>query len=161
MITLKGTRFGDIEINEEHAILFPRGLIGFAEETRFVILERPRSHLALLQSLKTPSLAFPVVEARIVDPDYAIGSVRQVADTFHIKFDDLATLFVVHADPNEPHGLRANMLAPILMDAASRRAWQVILDGSGYDAAATIDPSSLALTRRVAHPIVAELAPLL
>lgn len=155
MITLKGTRFGDIEINEEHAIAFPRGLIGFAEETRFVILERPRSHLALLQSLQTPGLAFPVVETHIVDPTYCVGPVRQIADTFHIGFDDLATLFVVHADPTD-HGLRANTLAPILMDASSRRAWQVILDGSKYDAAASIDPSSLALAVRAARPAAAE-----
>ncbi len=57
MIHLSNTRFGDISVEESSAIHFPRGIIGFSEETQFAIVERENGPIAYLQSLKTPRLA--------------------------------------------------------------------------------------------------------
>jgi carbon storage regulator CsrA len=71
VIRLKGTRFGEIEIDEKRAISFPRGLIGFADARRYALLEpREGSAVAWLQSLDLPELAFPVMDGAQFGPQY-------------------------------------------------------------------------------------------
>ncbi len=38
MIRMTDTRFGNLEVPENTAIEFPKGIIGFSEETRFILI---------------------------------------------------------------------------------------------------------------------------
>ena len=75
MLTIQGTRFGDVTVDPNAVIDFPNGLIGFPRDDRFVLLERDaddgsRSDLGYLQSTKTPELCFPVIDAAAMQAEY-------------------------------------------------------------------------------------------
>jgi flagellar assembly factor FliW len=124
---IAGTRFGEIDIDDGKEIVFPRGLIGFADARRYVLIEpRGRGAVAWLQCLEIPALAFPVVDGAAIGADYPRPSAAELAVEAGLAADDLALLVVVAARKGE--GLVANLLAPIVIDLTSRTGAQVVLD---------------------------------
>ncbi len=140
MIQIANTRFGDITVEESSPITFPRGIIGFSEELSFVILERENGPVAYLQSLRTPRLALPIIDSSMLSPAYPDAPREELAAQVGIDPKNMAVLVVVHVNPEDKR-LRANLLAPIVVDVENRRAWQLILDPERYGVNALIgDP---------------------
>lgn len=136
---LDGTRFGNIEVDESRAIAVPRGLIGFPEETKFVLLEpAPGRTVAWLQSMTTPSLAFPVVDGATIGTDYPDPSAAALARDAALADSDVSVLVIVSARAAEKN-LVANVLAPIVVDLSKRQAAQVVLDPRKYSAARPLE----------------------
>lgn len=134
---LEGTRFGEIELEDSKAIVFPRGLIGFPEARRYVLLERgSRGPVAWLQSLDTPELAFPVIDGVTIGGSYPEPAPAKLAHEAGISESQLAILVVVAAEKGK--GLVANLLAPLVVDLESRSGAQVVLDPRKYSAAAPL-----------------------
>jgi flagellar assembly factor FliW len=131
---VEGTRFGEIELEDGKAIVFPRGLIGFPDARRYVLLEAqaPRK-VAWLQSLDMPELAFPVVDGAMLGAAYPNPAPAKLAHDAGIGDAELAVLVVVAA--NKGKGLVANLLAPLVVDLESRSGAQVVLDPREYSAA--------------------------
>ena len=66
------TRFGEIEFPDEVVMEFPDGVLGFARDTRFILLEHDAegSPFKWLQSLNTADLAFIVIDPNTVETRY-------------------------------------------------------------------------------------------
>jgi flagellar assembly factor FliW len=129
-----GTRFGEIELDDAKTIVFSRGLIGFPEARRYVLLEpRGPGRVAWLQSLDIPELAFPVVDGAAITGSYPNPAPAKLAHDAGIAASDLAVLVIVAAAKGK--GLVANLLAPLVIDLESRSAAQVVLDPTQYAAA--------------------------
>lgn len=141
MIRLAKTRFGDIEVDDARTVTFPRGLIGFPDARRFVLLEpRGRAPVAWLQSLDVPELAFPVVDGARIDPSYPQPAPQELARGAGLGASELA-LMVIVAATGQQRGLVANMLAPLVVDLESRTGAQVVLDHRVFSASAPLDVS--------------------
>lgn len=141
MITLSKTRFGDIEIDDARTMTFPRGLIGFPDARRFVLLQpRPGSQVAWLQSLDVPELAFPVVDGARMGSSYPQPSASQLARDVGLPDAQLAVLVVV-AVKGQPRSFVANMLAPLVVDLDTRTGAQVVLDHRQFSASAPLSAS--------------------
>jgi len=135
---IEGTRFGTIEVNEDRMITMPAGMIGFASETRFVLLEPNAGRTTgWLQSVDNPELAFPVIDANALSPNYPPTTLRDSARNAGVADDDLAVLVVVVARKNAPR-LVGNLLAPVVIGAISRTGAQIVLDHRHYSAAAPL-----------------------
>ncbi len=141
MIQLVSTRFGDIEVDEAKAIVFPRGIIGFPDAKRYALLY-PNGHgkVAWLQSLEVPGLAFPVVDGAMLGDNYPEPGPTQLAQSAGLGTTDLAVLVVVAVQKGS--GLIANMLAPLVIDLETRSGAQIVLDPQRYSAAAQLRPPS-------------------
>lgn len=129
---IEGTRFGTVDVDDQAVIQLPSGLIGFAAETRFALLRFGTTRLAYLQSLTTPNLALSVVDAAVFGDAYPQPRAAELAVNAGLgQSEDLAVLVPVAVRGLE-NRLFANLLAPIVVDAASRRAAQVVLDPERY-----------------------------
>jgi flagellar assembly factor FliW len=132
MMHIDTSRFGTIEASDNDLIRFPGGVIGFRKETRFVLIPHGSSaFIAWLQSTTTPDLAFPVVSAHGF-PGYPDVPLDVAADRAGIggKHDDIALLAVLSAPHSQP--ATVNLLAPLLINAATRIGAQVFLEGSRF-----------------------------
>ncbi len=126
-------RFGIIEINEEELLAFPAGVIGFPTEQRFALVPHQGSgYIAWLQSVSTPALAFPVVSAHAFGDKYPDVPVAGAAEEAGIdgSEDSLAVMVVLCALSGQP--ATVNLLAPIVVNATTRRGAQVILEGTRF-----------------------------
>jgi flagellar assembly factor FliW len=141
MIRLAKTRFGDIEVDDSRAVNFPRGLIGFPEARRFVLLEpRGRVQIAWLQSLDVPELAFPVVDGATLGNSYPQPPPQELARGAGLGATQLALLVIV-ASAGQHKNLVANLLAPLVVDLESRTGAQVVLDHRAFSASAPLGTS--------------------
>lgn len=125
--------FGEIEYDEEAVLTFPKGLFGFEEEQRFLLLPfSGNGTLFSLQSLATPGLAFVVIDPFSLTGDYA----PDVPD------DELAAVGMEEGDPLSVYTLcvvrdpvsesTVNLKCPVVLNNAKQLAVQVILDEGGY-----------------------------
>jgi len=132
-MNIESQRFGTLDINEEELLTFPAGVIGFPSEQRFALVPHHGSgYIAWLQSVSTPGLAFPVVSAHAFGDKYPDVPVGQAAKESGIDGDEdtLAVMVVLCALANQP--ATVNLLAPIVVNAATRQGAQVILEGTRY-----------------------------
>jgi len=130
---IQSNRFGSIEVDAQEILSFTRGLIGFAEEQEFVLVRTNKdSAVGWLQSAGTPGMALPVVSAHVLIPKYPDVDIESYAEAAGLgcSLDELAVLVVLNAPPGIP--ATVNLVAPIIVNAATRKGAQLLLEGSRF-----------------------------
>ncbi|PID28167.1 MAG: flagellar assembly protein FliW [Candidatus Cloacimonadota bacterium] len=126
---VKTKRFGDVEYDPKTAIVFPKGILGFPKEKRFVLLDpNKKSPLKWLQSLDRPDLAFVITDPLIFKPEYEIKAFK--SDLEELEAEDFThiTQFVIVTVPHDPSKMTANLKGPLLVNLENNLAKQLVLD---------------------------------
>lgn len=112
---------------------------GFPDRYRFALVQLDEDGLLCqLRSLEDPDLRFLVMPPVPFFPDYAPEvSDEVVADLEISSADDVIVLLVLNAG-GSLESTTANLLAPVLVNTATRRASQVILDDPNLPLAAPL-----------------------
>ncbi|MBV9850800.1 MAG: flagellar assembly protein FliW [Armatimonadetes bacterium] len=141
------TRFGALDIDEGAVLTFPEGLPGFEGCRRFVFVPHGGSGpFEWLQSVENGTLAFLAMRPHQIFPDYAPRV--PAAELEALGLDKgahgprLYTLLTV--PQGDPRGITANLLAPILVNPASRYARQVIVNNDEYGLRHRLLPENMA-----------------
>ena len=113
---------------------------GFPAHRQFVLVRlNDEGLLYALTSVKDPEVRFLVAPPEPFFPDYAPEIENEVFAALNTKDPDrLLVMVVITAGVNET---TANLLAPIVVDRDSRRAMQVVLNGSGLPIRAVMNRS--------------------
>jgi flagellar assembly factor FliW len=113
---------------------------GFPRHRQFVLVRlNDEGLLYAFTSIEDPELRFLVAPPEPFFPDYAPEIEDEVFAALNTKDPDrLLLLVVITAGVNET---TANLLAPIVVDRDSRRAMQVILNGSTMPVRAVMNRS--------------------
>ena len=128
--------FGEIEIDESKIISFPSGIIGFPELTEFALVydeEKGKdTPIRWLQSLQEAEFAMPVMDPLLVAADYN----PEVEDDYLIPLgemnaDDVLVLVTVTV-PKDLKKMSVNLQAPIVVNAKSKKAAQIIVNAAQY-----------------------------
>jgi flagellar assembly factor FliW len=130
---VQSSRFGTIELDDREVIHFPRGVIGFPDETSFVMLRpRPESPIAWLHSTRTSWFALPVVSADALQADLH-GTISEATKAAGIASTDqpYAVMAVLNA-PGAGAPASVNLMAPIVVNAETRQGAQLLLESSNY-----------------------------
>jgi len=107
------------------------GLAGFAQSERYALVEvSSTSPLFRLCSLDLPGLDFLVVPPAVVFPDYAPEIDDASAARLALTDAEDALLLVVLTVGEDPGSATANLMAPIVLNARTRQAAQVIVEGT-------------------------------
>ena len=128
--------FGTIEIDDNKIIHFPSGIIGFPEMTEFALIfdeEKGKdTPIRWLQSLQEAEFALPVMDPLLVAKDYN----PEVEDDHllplgEMKEDDALVLVTVTV-PKDLTKMSINLQAPIIINADSKKATQIIVNTEKY-----------------------------
>ncbi len=133
------TPLGEVQYDPDKVIRFPEGLVGFESLRDFVVVpnEKNDSPLFCFQSVEAPHLLFLLVDPALFFPDYTVAPSPAVLEKLGIREDDpvfTLTTITFHQDER----ITLNLLAPIVYTPKTDRAVQVVLEGSGYQAAAPL-----------------------
>ena len=111
---------------------------GFPRHRQFVLVRlNDDGLLYAFTSVEDPELRFLVAPPEPFFPDYAPEIETEVFAALNTKDPDrLLVMVVITAGVNET---TANLLAPIIVDRDSRRAIQVVLNGSGMPVRAVMN----------------------
>jgi flagellar assembly factor FliW len=130
---IQSDRFGSIDVDAQEILSFPRGIIGFADERQFVLVRTNKnSAIGWLQSATTPNMALPVVSAHVLVPKYPDVDILSYSEAAGLgeSIEELAVLVVLNAPPGVP--ATVNLVAPIIVNATTRKGAQLLLEGSRF-----------------------------
>ena len=138
METIHTTRFGTLPVDESRVLTFPDGLPGFETCRAFVLVPHPVADGAVpspfqwLQSTEDGGLAFLAIDPVLVFPNYAPRLPSSELSALELE-DGPPRLFALLTVPKgDPRGITANLMAPVVVNAARGLARQVVVNGDEW-----------------------------
>jgi flagellar assembly factor FliW len=137
-VRIESARFGSHAVPPERVITLPDGVVGFPAARRWALLEprHPDAPFRYLLCIDQPELGFVVCEPEPFWPGYANEVPRQDADS--------VVLVIVNV-PGDPRDMTANLLAPLVIEVATRSGRQLVLDGQRWGTRHRVLPSGVPL----------------
>ena len=131
---IQSKHFGALEFAEEKIITFPRGLVAFEQIKRYIIIENSQqgNPLCWLQAVDDPELAFVLINPFIFKEDYGFDLSAEEAEELALQNPGDAAVFAIVVVPEEAKKMTANLLAPLVINAQSKKGKQVILQEKNY-----------------------------
>ena len=135
-ITVSTSRFGQLSVNPEKVITMTSPFLGFPGSKRFIVKPHgEESPFLWLQSLDDPKLAFVVIQAPLLIPQYQAEISEQNRQELQLSPEQpLETLLILTIPRENPEGMTANLLGPVVINSEKRLAKQVLQDPTRYDA---------------------------
>lgn len=129
--------FGEIDLDESKVIYFASGILGFENYKKYTILydneEGERPDISWLQSIDEPSMAIPIMSPFLVMEEYN----PEVEDELLKPLGDMNTdniiVLVSVTVPSDITNLSANMKAPFIINAETKKGIQIIVDKGNYE----------------------------
>lgn len=130
---------GDVDVAEENVLEIPDGLLGFPDCTRYALIAAEESGVyAWLQATDHADLSFLVMVPAPFFPDYEPDiSEADCAALELVDPDDAQILCLVTIQESM---VTANLLGPVVLNTANRRARQVVLADTQLTTAELVAP---------------------
>jgi flagellar assembly factor FliW len=123
-VTLRSTRFGELEIPAEAVLEFPNGLIGLGG-SRYTLLARSEEAMFVwLHSVDDPAFALPLTNPWRFFQDYAVELSDADEERMGVTDPSQAQVYVTVRAADAMEDFTANLRAPILL--VDGRGYQVI-----------------------------------
>ena len=133
MITVKTTRFGEVQVKTEDVVQLPAGLIGFPELKQYVLLDHDKdSPFKWLQSLDDGAIAFVLINPLLFKPDYMVEVTEAEVADLKLDVEEDAIISVIITMPSNPQNMTANLKAPLVFNLKNRMGKQIILNNPEY-----------------------------
>lgn len=125
-MVINTTRFGQVEVEEQRLIHFPKGLLGFSRYTRFALmLPEENSYFYWLQSTEAADLAFVVTDPRLFVPTYRVPLDSEQIQSLGIESEEDAEVFIIVN--KRGNLLTGNLQGPLVVRVATRVGEQMVL----------------------------------
>ena len=130
------SRFGEITVALDRALLFPRGLLGMPERNRFALAGFPNPKMQqfmLLQSLDDPDLTFIALPLEMENKIVAAADIRNALRDLQIDEGSLAVLLIVSVHRGmDQVKLSVNARAPLFIDVERKIGVQYVFPQDIY-----------------------------
>ena len=140
---LMSRRLGEIEIDENRVITFPHGIPGFENDREYAIFPvvDEEGPFYYMHAVSNPDLCLVLAVPFVFFPDYELELPSENLEILGIVESerDLA-VFVVLTIPGDFRDTTANLLAPIIVNPATRRGLQYVIENSRYQTKHPIFP---------------------
>ncbi|MEM0915288.1 MAG: flagellar assembly protein FliW [Planctomycetota bacterium] len=128
---IQSTRFGEIEVDDQRVIRFPKGLLGFPSYKHYVLLEAGEdAYFWWLQSVDQPDLAFVVTDPSLFVPTYRVPIREEQMNELGIdRPEDCQVFCIVN---KRDHVLTGNLQGPLVIHVERRTGEQLVLSDRRY-----------------------------
>lgn len=129
--------FGEIELNDEKLLSFPNGITGFEELKTFAIVydsdNEANKSIMWLQSVEEPNFAMPVVDPLTVAPTYNPMVEDEILKCLGDFGEEDLLILTTLTVPIDYEKMSTNLKAPIIINTATKKGCQVIVDNDDYE----------------------------
>jgi len=126
---------GELQIDEEQIIHFPKGLLGFENNKDFVLLDVPNNeYFKFLQDINNSYICFLLVNPWDFYDDYEVELSSEdllKIDVDHYEEEQLLILTIVTLNENFKDST-TNLLAPVAINLFAKKGKQFVLNESVY-----------------------------
>lgn len=131
---INSEQFGQVEVPESEIIIFPQGLYGFEDLTKFVLLGKTgeSNPFMWLHAVDDPKVCFVVIDPFVFKEDYAPAVGDEVMEIIETEnYEDIRFLSIVVV-PEDVKRMTANLKSPIVINSVKNIAVQAILNDEKY-----------------------------
>ncbi|MDR2792794.1 MAG: flagellar assembly protein FliW [Treponema sp.] len=122
------TKFlGEIDINDQQKVFFPKGIIGFERCTGFALFEAGQSPFYYFQSLDDKDVCFILIDPFLFRPDYEADIAQEEMDLIGIEKPEHAAVLAIITIPAKGGPITANLQGPLVINSETKRGCQVVL----------------------------------
>jgi flagellar assembly factor FliW len=131
---LNTKHFGQIDIDDKGIIDFPKGLPGFEDVRKFVLLTNNEedSIFMWLQSVDNQDLAFVVIDPKHIKEDYEVDVHEEEVEELQLSEESETIILSIVVVPEDLMNMTANLKAPIIINNSNKKGKQVVLDCKDY-----------------------------
>jgi len=120
------SRFGEIDVDEQRVITFPKGMLGFPSQKQFVLIEPgDESYFWWLQSVELPELAFVVTDPSLFVSTYNVPLRPEQMQGLGLDTLEQAQVFVIVN--KRDNLLTGNLQGPLVIHVDRRVGEQLVL----------------------------------
>ncbi|AGL01699.1 flagellar assembly protein FliW [Desulfoscipio gibsoniae] len=131
---VRTTRFGNLKIDEQKIINFPKGIPGFRSLHRFFMLPvKGADNMQWLQAVEDPAVALLLIDPFLYFKGYVCNLPDHDIEELGLQEPSEALVLTTITVPRDnPAAATANLVAPIVINTRLNKAKQVILNNSPY-----------------------------
>lgn len=136
---IKTTRFGELEVEKKDILTFKDGLLGYDNLKKYFVVDPGDQTLILwLQSVDDEKTAFPIIEPKIFNPQYAVKLLPAELQSLNLENLSDASIYTILTIPSTVTDMSANLKAPIVINNKTKQARQIVLQDSKLEIRAMI-----------------------
>jgi flagellar assembly factor FliW len=122
------TKFlGEIDIDDQQKVFFPKGLFGFEHYTEFAIFNAEQPPFYYFQSLENKDICFILLDPFLFRPDYEADIAQEEMNVIGIQEPERAAVFVIATIPDGGGAITANFQGPLVINEETKRGCQIVL----------------------------------
>lgn len=121
--------FGELEVDENEILEFEKGMLGFEELKKFVIIKDSEIFIEWLQSIEDTT-SFAIMDPFVADNNYSFELPEKIMKQLDIIDKEDVMIRTVVIIPEDITKIRTNLQAPIIINTKQKKATQIILDDS-------------------------------
>jgi flagellar assembly factor FliW len=140
---LETSRFGELQIETEAVISFPKGIPGFETYKEWVIAGDDENPIKWLQSVTDVDTALPVISPQLVVQNYNPQLAPEDLTDIEGDFSKITVMVIVTIPPSAPWEMTANLRAPVVVNHEKRLAKQIISQNEEYLMRTPVLPQSV------------------
>jgi len=129
---IKTKFFGEIEISEQSVYTFKRGIPGFKDLRKFVLIDEEDTPFFYLQSIENEYPCFVMMDPFQIISDYDIEISDGTVSELGIEKPEDVMLYAILTIPEDIRNMTANLQAPIVLNTVTKAGAQEILDNDRY-----------------------------
>jgi flagellar assembly factor FliW len=128
------TRYhNEVEIKDEEILHFEKGIPGFPDERKFVVLPLDEDgSFSVMQSVTTSELTFVIASPFGFFQDYDFKLEDSTVEELEIKSENDVIVYSILTVQDPFEKTTANLQAPVIINKANNKAKQVILVDEKY-----------------------------
>lgn len=125
---------GEIDYNEKDIIVFKKGIPGFIDLNKFILVNLEEYEpFKLLQSLENTEVALIVTSPYEFNKNYEIRLKEETIKSLDIKDPSEALMIVTITLNSDVNKITMNLQGPIVINTSNNLGEQIILDDSKYN----------------------------
>ncbi len=130
---VKTAHLGEIEADESRIIEIKGGILGFEDQTRFIMIDDSESTPFMwLQSLDKEATAFIAINPFLVVPQYEPEISDSEGRGLGLESAEQAMVIVIATLRRNPLRVSINLRAPVIINPAKRIARQIVLENAQW-----------------------------
>ena len=127
------TPIGKVTYTDQDIILFPEGIIGFEDKSKFIICSQEGLEpIQWLICVDDASLQLPIIDALLVKKDYNASTNNGELQSIGLEQVKLGKLYVIVTVGRDINHVTANLRGPIVINTTRKLGKQIILSESNY-----------------------------
>jgi len=125
------SRFGKVEVDDQRVITFPKGLLGFPQFKRYVLIEPGEDgYFFWLQSVDASDLTFVVTDPSLFVSTYRVPIKAEQMRELGIESLEQAQVFVIVN--KRDNVLTGNLQGPLVISVSNKLGEQLVLSDRRY-----------------------------